>query len=286
MNLAFELDIYRTKPKPAEQNRSAMYRWCEEKLDGIRICVAKAPRGVFFAFGRKPEYDLWPKLCQKVEGLEEKIRYTRKPIYLDGELIISDGKPFHSSDISSVMAGTLNRPLEYRPFSMLKTTYRYKDMRLRIEDIGFTPPKLLPQFSALGKYAKPVDYHTAALNRYIIENDLEGVVLKLTALRSWYKQKRVNTTDLIVWDVEEGDGANSGKCGVLVLGTFDRTIVGRCKILRAEDRLPISEWEEHYGRVVEVKFDSLTKYNKLRFAQFIRWRPDKPRRECDGKDLQ
>jgi ATP-dependent DNA ligase len=149
---------------------------------------------------------------------------------------------------------------------------------------------------------------------------LDGVIAKPEASpyqpgkRAMIKVKHARTADCVVagfrWH------KSGGVIGSLILGLYDdagelhhigvasaftmekrRQLVKELEPLRTHARLPGSEsrwsagkdvsWEElRPERVCEVKYDHLQGDRFRHAAQFLRWRPDKPPRECTYDQLE
>jgi DNA ligase-1 len=109
----------------------------------------------------------------------------------------------------------------------------------------------------------------------------EGIIIKDIAgeyefKRStvWVKMKPSITEDLKIVDVQEGTGKYLGRLGAIIVEREGVKInVGSG--FKDEERCIIQEASQFIGKIVEVKYDSLTPDKSLRFPRFVRLREDK-----------
>jgi DNA ligase-1 len=82
------------------------------------------------------------------------------------------------------------------------------------------------------------------------------------------------TEDLKIVDVQEGTGKYLGRLGAIIVEREGVKInVGSG--FKDEERCIIQEASQFIGKIVEVKYDSLTPDKSLRFPRFVRLREDK-----------
>lgn len=116
----------------------------------------------------------------------------------------------------------------------------------------------------------------------------EGVVLKNSnlpsALGGWYKLKPVQTIDLVVTGFEDGKGKYLGLTGALKCSVYTPNgLVELASVSGMSDaeRVEVSLDERSYlGRTVEVRYQYVGAQGRLRHPAFVRWRDDKPARDC------
>lgn len=108
------------------------------------------------------------------------------------------------------------------------------------------------------------------------DRDIEGFVFKESNLLGWSKWKPEHTLDLIIEGYTEGKGANLGLIGAICCKTIDGKSIATVGGLTAKQRVDFSyEPDRYLGKVVEVRYTSVTKYGRLRHPRFVRLRDDK-----------
>jgi ATP-dependent DNA ligase len=143
--------------------------------------------------------------------------------------------------------------------------------------------------------AYPRAYSLRQLERlweYIVtEHDGEGVMLKNARLgkygKDWTKVKKEYTIDCFVIGTTKGKGKYEGQIGALEVAVYNgETIwpIGKISSLGDDDNRKLATdlalAHKLKGRVIEVKFNEVTKNKQLRHGRFMRWRDDKPKEEC------
>lgn len=90
----------------------------------------------------------------------------------------------------------------------------------------------------------------------------------------WMKLKAINTVDVRVKDIEEGQGKYAGTLGFLVFKYKGKIVT--CGGMTDAQR---DDWWRHpkkiVGRMIEVKYNGETETGSLRFPRFGKLRPDK-----------
>jgi hypothetical protein len=114
--------------------------------------------------------------------------------------------------------------------------------------------------------------------------DAEGVVLKDKNYAGWYKLKEERTADLVCTAVKMGDtdGKYIGQCGSLHGSWYDaegRLVEVAC-VSGMDDVTRAEITQADVGRCFECAFQYVGAGGRLRHPRFIRWRDDKPAKEC------
>lgn len=254
------------------------------KLDGVRCWAVVTKEGaVKFLSRNGKEFPNFSKfngiLLHVAEILNEEYKMPY-PIILDGEVVSKDAKfqnmmtqirrhkdadtsifEFHIFDI--VVA---NKTLRQRDqiIKEIVPQYRNKDI-VHVEH--------LPLPSGVNSIEKIV-----AFTNGLCAKGYEGIVVKtwdghyeMKRSNIWCKVKQMHTVDLPVTGVAEGTGRNKGRMGKL-LCDYNGVEVGVGSGYNDEER------EEFYTKppkMIEVKYQELTRDKNLRFPVYIRTREDK-----------
>jgi len=114
--------------------------------------------------------------------------------------------------------------------------------------------------------------------------DLEGFVLKIWHMETWFKWKPTRTVDCVVTDIKYGDGKYAGLVGSLEVSLYDgaelRPVAwagGMTDAVRYAMSDDPSAW---LGRVVEVHYQYVGSQGRLRHPRFVRERDDKAPGDC------
>lgn len=134
--------------------------------------------------------------------------------------------------------------------------------------------------------------------RALFGSEVEGIMLKdLEAPYSrkegqrpkhWYKWKKVDTIDAFVTGFVPGEGEFSGLVGALLVSVRDKNETVEIASVQPGDlayRRMISTADGAlvdglYYKVLEVRFQEVTKNNRLRHPVLVRWRPEKSMFDC------
>ena len=119
----------------------------------------------------------------------------------------------------------------------------------------------------------------------------EGIMLKSDDApsygKSWTKVKKEDTVDAFILSATKGKGKYQGMIGTIELAVYNNGVVypigkvsniGEDSERRHMTDLAVKGELKH--KVLEVKFNEVTKNFKLRHGRFMRWRPEKAMEEC------
>ncbi len=226
---------------------------CTVKRDGWQVRVCKDRFGQVFYWSRKPkEVDLsWHGIHQ--HGVLDMPLETQVvgELYWPGHEACDVPTAIKAQDISLRFEAYA---VEYERGAPVWMTQPPEDTAMWLRGHGFcTPPKVT------------FDPRTESLTP-----DVEGYVLKESALAGWWKWKPRRTMDLVVTGFKDGKGKHAGLIGSLVT---DLANVGG---FTDEERLEMSRggWKRHVGRVIEVEYQLQFPDGRLRHPRFVRWRDD------------
>jgi len=116
----------------------------------------------------------------------------------------------------------------------------------------------------------------------------EGWVFKQREYEGWFKLKETKTVDAIVVGCVPGKGKYAGMVGSLVCSVFqgDQLV----EIANVSGMTDEQRHEMIYNcpcdKVIEIKYQRVESRGRLRHPSFIRFRPDKPARECTMEQLR
>lgn len=255
------------------------------KLDGVRAWAMVDKNGNVKFISRKGlEFRNFQILYPEVEKFA-KLTGLQYPIVLDGEVISKDKKfqklmtqisrhseldpsifEFHIFDV--VVNG---RTLEDR-LKLLKKTY----MLDKFEKVNIVPH--LSTLTCKEDIEKKRD-------EYIDKYGYEGLVLKLKdshyeykRSRKWLKVKKFDTLDLKIIGTYPGKGKHTGKLGGFYVD-FKGVKVKVGSGLNDSQRIEFLE-NNMIGKIIEIKYQEITRDGSLRHPTFIRIREDKKTISC------
>lgn len=238
----------------------------EEKLDGMRIELSKG-----FCCSRKQSAEGW--WTNFFDELPEHIQRLASDFPMDGEILW----PGHPA--SDVKTGIIEKSPEliFVPYRKVGFSGYPHEHYEALSGYGSRQPEL--PFGL--KYIEhPEETELLALAESL---NYEGWVLKEhIKYEVWWKIKLEETYDLVVMGVNISTaGKHQGKCKSLICGQyFNGALVEMANVSGMDDEIRYSITDADIGRVVEVKANLVASQGKLRHPRFIRWRDDKPAREC------
>lgn len=115
---------------------------------------------------------------------------------------------------------------------------------------------------------------------------LEGYVLKSMNYLGWCKVKAQEAVDCVCTGIEPGKGKYEGLVGSLegsVYNNGELVVVANVSGMTDDERKAMSMNDA--GRVFEVAYQYVGAKGKLRHPRFVRWRDDKPAKECTWDQL-
>lgn len=263
----FDLDL---RPKVSTYNGQPAVT-IETKIDGHRLTVVNR-NGKLSAFSRTPGEDPF----EKGLGQHDNIMQLLNDLPVD---TVADGELYVPGEASTSVPNHLRTGefLRFMPFAY-PVWKGQSFVRRSWEEYWKAVPRP-HEYLYSGRLGKVID--GPELKRQAARLGVEGFVLKNQPYDEWYKIKPIRTADVIVTDVTDGRGKYTGMIGALEMSAYkDGHLVGvgRCSGLSDEERA--ADPCVYLNQVIEVEYDSLTTHGKLRFAQFKRFRPDKPEKEC------
>ena len=250
-------------------------KWIQPKLDGMRILVRKMRPGVVEAWTRNGKNNYGEEVRHRIPWV------SALPIgtIVDCELTTPD------SEFATDVITAIKSDGRLRLNAFAAPCIKGEDFReARLEEVERVLSAYGVDFVPYMPFRPSVNYRTEARAK-----KLEGYVAKISHYEGWYRIKPVRRADLVVTAIVPGRNANEGGIGALELGYYSPKAKGMqvwCKPVGRTGTGMNKEFrfqknpQKLVGQVVEVEFDSLTSGGKLRFASFVRMRPDKTRSDC------
>jgi len=232
----------------------------EEKIDGIRLILV---REMALTRGRNNWWDKLPTHLQNIAS----------DIPVDGEL----HWPGHPA--TDIVTGLKHKSPELRFTGFYLPFFSGKPLehRRRIRIMNFHVPNLYGPET----YITPPSLKR--LEEVALLLKLEGWVLKEESYPYWWKIKLEKTYDLIVTRFNIATtGRHQGKlkslrCSAYIQGNLIE--VANVSGMNDVERYAFDP-NIDIGRVVEVRAQFRAAKGRLRHPRFIRWRDDKPAKEC------
>lgn len=274
-------------------------RWrdfAHAKLDGHRVTFFKNEDGSLTAYGREVRPDLemtrrFPRLL--AHGLVRRFGTAAPPrSSMDCE-VWSPGHP--ASHVPTAMREG-SEPLAVTAFAMpwwdgkdledVRIDKIQDDFRgLVWDDDQFA--QLHPLEELLGDPPWDESWAEQKLVQLALAKGLEGYVLKSMNYLGWCKVKAEETVDCVCTGVEPGKGKYEGLVGSLegsVYNGDELVVVANVSGMTDDERKAMSQSDA--GRVFEVAYQYVGAKGKLRHPRFVRWRDDKPAKECTWDQLE
>ncbi len=131
----------------------------------------------------------------------------------------------------------------------------------------------------------------------VVDGHGEGVMIKNSKIakygKDWNKVKKEHTIDAFILGTTNGKGKYEGQIGTLEVAVYSNGVIwpiGKVSNVGDDDtRKQMTDMALHgelKNRVIEIKFNEVTKNLKLRHGRFMRWRDDKPADECLLEQLE
>lgn len=135
------------------------------------------------------------------------------------------------------------------------------------------------------------EYMQSIWDMIVTEGNGEGLMLKQISGRGygkdWIKVKKEHTIDAFVLGAVEGKGKYEGQIGTVELAVYNKDTIwpiGKISNVGTDQQrremTDLALAKQLKNKVMEVKFNEVTKGKKLRHGRFVRWRDDKPKEDC------
>lgn len=278
----------------AKKWRGQRLTWAHAKLDGHRVTFFKNEDGSLTAYGREVRPDLelmhrFPKLADL--ALVQRFQKEAPPrSSMDCEMWVP-GMPASKvptalrNDFRGLRVTAFALPwwggkdLEDVPVEKIRDDFR----GLLWNDDEFAELVLADELlgDEWGEGAEDVLVNAARVRGF------EGWVLKDKNYLGWWKVKAEETVDCVVTGLVPGKGKYEGMCGSLKVSVYrgsEMVVVANVSGMDDADRAAITHRD--IGRVVEVAYQYVGAKGKLRHPRFVRWRDDKPAKECTWDQLE
>lgn len=281
--------------------------YIEEKFDGSRFGVHRKADSSFEVLSRGgiDRADNVPYIIEQLQDLG-----LPNGTVLDCEIIVLDPDRKLRWELTRSVMGTKG----YNP--ALKAHLLIFDVQWwNGEYVGELPylarRRLILEFvNALDKFdtyaTNNLIAHTRAwpLKRYewlwnlvVNEGNGEGIMIKNGAIgkygKTWTKVKKEATCDCFILGATSGKGKYEGQIGTLELAVYNHGAIypiGKISNVGTDDdRRDMTNMalrSELKDKVIEVKYNEVTKNFKLRHGRFTRWREDKAKEDCILEQLK
>lgn len=221
------------------------YNYVQEKKDGHRVWIENNCA--------------WTRLGHNIMPQLLKCKVYFPPnLVMDGEIYL----PNHPASLIKTALAAQIPAIKFAAFALPKLNIPFEQASYICRSAGVD---FLPWRVRHDKDTKEFLLHEAK------ERGYEGFILKKSHLEGWYKLKLEETLDLKVTGIKPGNGKYLGMCGALLCdhNGVEIAVSG----MTDEERKNISE--KDIGRIVEIKYQHITKAGSLRHPRFVRWRDDK-----------
>lgn len=249
-------------------------RWWQHKHDGWRVTLFKWD-GKAYAFGKdtRPHLELLARFPALALHFAQRLQDMPEQSSIDME-VCAHGK--RASSVPTALAG--DGELRCYPFAV--PFWNGQDLRHVPLD------KIAQDFSIeCNKFDGREDPMT------LVDDSVEGVVLKDSHYDKWWKVKECRTCDAFVVGDKDGDGKYLGMMGSLVVSVLKNgkpVEVANVSGMSDDERLMLTAMLDDgllLGRVIEVEYQYLGAKGRLRHPRFVRLRDDKPVDQCTWDQL-
>lgn len=250
------------------------------KLDGYRCLAIKKGNHAALYSRNGTYYTNFPQIVEALESIPG-------DFVLDGEIMSDDFQSMQKSAFASVR-GTTVGDVKFHIFGFIPVdewdsgTFQTNTAdRIALMDKWFEKHDNDMLVRVQQVYTQIVD-DIYSLESHFISEGYEGAMIlpnipyyKDRKANALMKFKRMETMDVEILDVYEGEGKNVGKMGGLVVLQDNGET---CKVgsgFTDQDREDIwADPESVIGRVAEISYQELTADNIMRFPIFTRYRTD------------
>lgn len=256
----------------------------EEKIDGSRYVAELKPDKTVFQSRTGKVYEDNPKLNHINFAVPE----------LDGTILDGEYDGRSAESLSKNPYYVLD-VIQYKGKNQEdKPLYKRKLLRDQVvEQLRFHYPK---------KYIKVPESRPAKkadeFFKEIVDRGGEGIVLKNLnskyeegkESKDWEKIKKNKTYDVVITDVIKSTSQTFGPSGLDTFKSLEGSVYNKRGKLVPVTHIPATSFThaQHknldpaalYGKVAEVEAMGIDSQGKLRHPRFIRWRPDKPAKDC------
>lgn len=282
-----------------ERFKNGFY-FAEEKIDGARYKLHTFKDGNRIDSRRESVTD--GLFVEKTDNVPH-IRDMELPPgwVVDTEIIARHGLTSHDkcANTVSIMGSLPERALAVQEEHGYAVMYAFDVLFADGNDVRHLPLKtrlgLLTQFMEYANlrhirrmpaWWNPAQFQSA-FDQVTKEEKGEGLIVKDLELpyghpKAWFKYKRFFDIDVVATGVTPGKGKYKDSIGAIKFGLFNNGRlheVGQCSGMTDAVREAIARGHP-VGSVFEVRGWDITKDNKIRNANFRRWRPDKNAAEC------
>jgi ATP-dependent DNA ligase len=262
----------------------------EPKYDGHRILIGKTEQGNVRVFARSGEEKTGR--LPKIEA--EAHRILTPGTWIDGETVgfLPDGTQdwgLAQSGLGS-HAGDTDGRLTFVAFDILSVggtdarpatlEQRRQVLEAALKDAG-PVIQVTPQMEATDENYERL---LALGFEGAITKDLSKPYASGKKGAGWNKHKATRTADVVVMGFTEGNGSISGLIGAIEYGQVrDGVLVrrGKCSGMTMAERVEMSRnRNEWVGRVIEMKYQTITTDGSFLFPRFLHERTDKGEVDC------
>ena len=272
--------------------------YVEEKFDGSRYGFEKDDNGIWHAWSRNgiDRATNIPYIIEELESLN-----LLNGTIIDAEVIVLDTDRTKRWELSRSVMGTNQYTADIpkahllafdiqmlggedlKPRSWLE---RRKIIRGIFNDCNLVADTYMHRSHLAYTRAFGAQYISDLWEQIVNQGNGEGLMLKSTKSNDWTKVKKEATADAFILGATPGKGKYEGQIGALELAVYNGDTIwpiGKCSGMEDLVRLEMTDMAlagTLKNKVIEVKFNDVTKNKKLRHPRFIRWRNDKKPDQC------